>query len=412
MTPARPVDETVRQMDSRRERDLAKVAEDAYIFAYPLLVASRAVAHVNRLFVCPGAETFRLCGWLDLGREPAVLAVPEIRGRYYALWLRDAWNTAFASIGPRTTGCEARAFAVLGPGRHGERIRRSLGRIAAPTRLTRVTGCIEATDAPDPRSLGFRTASLSRWTGLPDGAPATVQESPPEPDDAAVASVERLDARGFFSEALRLSRDNPPEPSDRAALHALAAVAHGDRAALEQGARRARAAIRAAAALPAGELVGRWRVSYEPGRYGTDYLRRAAAARSGPATDPATDELPAVRDTDEDGRPLTGRDRYVLRFPVDASPPVNAFWSLTAGAGWIGDLHGLKLDPDGSLPIHIQHGAPEDVHGANWLPAPPDRFSVVLRLYWPREDALRRQWAPPAVTRVTSAVRSSRRPRR
>ena len=390
-------------MDSRRERDLAKVAQDAYIFAYPLLVASRSAVHVNRLFVWPGApETLRICGWLDLGREPAVLAVPEIRGRYHVLWLRDAWNTAFASIGSRTTGSGARAFAVLGPGRHGDRIHPSLDRIAAPTRLVRVTGCIEATDAPDARGFAFRTGSLSRWTGPPGGAPATVVESPPRPDGDPVARVERLDAHSFFSEALRLSADNPPEPSDRAALEALAEVARDDPA-VERGARRGRDAIRAAAALPAGELVGRWRVSYELGRYGTDYLRRAAAVRCGQAADPATDELPAVRDTDEDGRPLTGRDRYVLRFPADAPPPVNAFWSLTTGAGWIGDLHGLKLDYDGSLPIHIQHGAPEDVQGSNWLPAPPDRFSVVLRLYWPQEDALRRQWAPPAVTRVTSA---------
>src|SRR6202008_3149669 len=71
------------------------------------------------------------------------------------------------------------------------------------------------------------------------------------------------------------------------------------------GVGRGRAAVRAVAARPAGEPVGDWRVSYDLGRYGTDYLRRAAAARVGLGAEPATDELPAVLDADADGRPLT-----------------------------------------------------------------------------------------------------------
>src|SRR6185312_15823022 len=98
--------------------------------------------------------------------------------------------------------------AVLGPGRHGERVPAPLGRMAAPTRLVRVTGCIEATDAGDARTLGLRTGALSRWTTAPAGAPATVLATAPRPDADPVAAVERLDARSFFSEALRLARDN------------------------------------------------------------------------------------------------------------------------------------------------------------------------------------------------------------
>ena len=65
-----------------------------------------------------------------------------------------------------------------------------------------------------------------------------------------------------------------------------------------------------------------------------------------------------------------------------------------------GDLRGLTLDHDGSLPIHIQHSRPARERRANWLPAPAERFIVVLRLYWPREEALRGQWSPPTVTRI------------
>ena len=202
----------------------SRLAQDAYVFAYPLLVAGRAVDRVNRLFVAPGAPgTFRICGWLDLGREPIVVALPETRGRYHVLWLRDAWNTMFASVGTRTTGCRAHAFAVLGPGRHGERIQAALGRIAAPTRLVRVTGCIAAADAADARSLGLRTGSLSRWSDLTDGTPATVLAAPPRAEADPVAAVRTTASSAAESGRRRIEATPAPMPT------ATAGCARADR---------------------------------------------------------------------------------------------------------------------------------------------------------------------------------------
>src|SRR5262249_34431932 len=144
-----------------------------------------------------------------------------------------------------------------------------------------------------------------------------------QPTESAVAEVESLDAPTFFAEALALTLDNPPEPPDRPPLADLRAVAAGsDRAALEAGARAGREAIRTAAAQAAARVDG-WRLHYDPGRSGSDYLRRAAAARVG--LEPATDELPGVLEADADGRPLSGHERYLLRFPPNAAPPVNGF---------------------------------------------------------------------------------------
>ena len=36
----------------------------------------------------------------------------------------------------------------------------------------------------------------------------------------------------------------------------------------------------------------------------------------------------------------------------------------------------------------------------NWLPAPPDAFSLMLRVYWPEQVVLDGKWMPPAVQRV------------
>jgi hypothetical protein len=37
---------------------------------------------------------------------------------------------------------------------------------------------------------------------------------------------------------------------------------------------------------------------------------------------------------------------------------------------------------------------------ANWLPTPGGPIFVVMRLYWPREEALNGSWKPPAVQRA------------
>jgi hypothetical protein len=348
-------------------------ASEAYVFAYPLVLSAHALHAPNRLFVSPGpADTLRLTGWLDLGREPHVLSMANTFGRYYVVWLRDAWHTAFASVGARTTGTGAHDFAVLGPGAHGVHLAPGLHALAAPTPIVRVSGCFEAAGASAAElARGIRLCPLSRWHELGDGVPAALSDgTPPDPVD----EVERLDAHSFFSTA-REPCDDPD---------------------LEAGARRGLAAIRA---TPTVEAVGSWRISYDLGKYGTDYLRRAAAARAG--LEPATDELHADTDTDAEGRPLTGRDRYLLRFPADGEPPVNGFWSLSTEAGSTGDRAGLTLDPDGSLTIRIQHDEPTEA--ANWLPAPAGRFNLALRLYWPREEALGGQWLPPAVTLVSPA---------
>ena len=122
------------------------------------------------------------------------------------------------------------------------------------------------------------------------------------------------------------------------------------------------------------------------------------------AVAPATDVLHVVLHADSDDLPLSGEHRYRLRFEPDATPPVHGFWSLSTRAATemhaTGDLHGLAIDLDGSLPIYIQHRPPTRARRSNWLPAPRDRFSVALDLYWPAAEALQQRWSPPPLERV------------
>ena len=107
---------------------------------------------------------------------------------------------------------------------------------------------------------------------------------------------------------------------------------------------------------------------------------------------------------DSDGKkPDCAVNRYTLTFPAGQLPPANAFWSVTMYdaktqllvANPINRylinspmLPRLKTNPDGSLTIYIQKLSPAADREANWLPAPDGPIYVVMRLYWPKAEAL------------------------
>jgi hypothetical protein len=124
------------------------------------------------------------------------------------------------------------------------------------------------------------------------------------------------------------------------------------------------------------------------------------------------DAVYAAADVDAAGQPLSGENRYRIRFSPGALPPVKAFWSLTIynerhflvpnpiGRYALGDRDPVRAEPDGTLDLFIQHDDPGPERSANWLPAPAQGFSLVLRLYFPKAAILDGRWRPPAVVRV------------
>jgi GNAT superfamily N-acetyltransferase len=57
-------------------------------------------------------------------------------------------------------------------------------------------------------------------------------------------------------------------------------------------------------------------------------------------------------------------------------------------------------DLDGGIALRIQHQPPGKELQPNWLPAPDGPFIVILRLYYPKAEALNRTWTPPRWTRL------------
>jgi hypothetical protein len=101
-----------------------------------------------------------------------------------------------------------------------------------------------------------------------------------------------------------------------------------------------------------------------------------------------------------------------VHFAEGELPPVDGFWSLSMYDSQmfqvanpidrfaIGDRDELAFNEDGSLSLYIQYESPGKEKEPNWLPAPEGPFSTVMRLYWPKVEALDGTWKLPPLTRV------------
>ena len=220
-----------------------------------------------------------------------------------------------------------------------------------------------------------------------------------------------MDATAFFGEVMRLAEQEPPDLEVRVVLGRLRELVEREPLApgLAVGLARGRAAVHDEAQRLRPLTRSGWMVDSGASLRGVDYMARAAAAYVGRDADPAADTLLARLDTDVDGLPLSSDHRYVLRFAPDAPPPADGFWELTAcgedaaRARSSGDLHGLALDLDGALAVHVQREPPDRARRSNWLPTPAGAFTLALRLYWPRDEALEPTWSPPQVHRLRDA---------
>jgi len=372
-----------------------------------------------RTVVLPNVDTTYTVGRLQLAGGPRVLDVPDTAGRYYVIQLLDAYSNTFTYVGRRTTGTRAGSYAVVPLGYRGT-LPAGVKRIQSPTNLVWVLGRTLVRDAADMPAVaalmgGYRFTAIDAWTAGQRQNSLVLDAFP------TVAPPELPEGLDYFAGLGEILATDPPPERDACALRvfARAGVGPGKQptaqtlvAAVQAGKRIVRRAEQRANRYGAKRNNG-WLV---PGRYigayGTNYLGRAiiATAALGANTPPETVYPLAVADAT--GRPLSGRQRYTIRFPRGQLPPAKAFWSVTIYGKdrylvpnpidryAIGDrTKGLRRGRDGSLTIHVQHARPRGAAAANWLPAPSGSFRLAMRIYEPRRRVLSGRWLPPPVQR-------------
>ena len=427
------------------QKQLTQLAEQAYIFGYPLLIMniSKQVmtspgmdgkSTINTFFhkrefpdhtftdvVSPNADTLYSSAWLDLSQSPVVLDLPEMDDRYYLMQLLDGWTNVFASLGSRTTGNRAGRFLLTGPDWRGE-IPQGMTQVKAPTNMVWILGRTQ-TNGKDDYTAVHAIQDKYALRPLLDGAAPVGQ---PVAAISPLEQVERLDADTFFAQLNYLMADNPPTSADKPLLEQFALLGIAPAKpfdmktlppttvqALQEGAASALTKLADMDFRVFGKISNGWSLMPDNiGNYGTDYLFRAYIARFAVGANLQQDAIyPGIRHDDQ-GALLNGKNRYIIRFPPGQMPPVRAFWSIAMydskqrfvanpiNRYAIGDRDQLVTDADGGLTIYIQHDSPGSNKEANWLPAPASGFNMIMRLYWPEATILNSSWPMPSLQKI------------
>jgi hypothetical protein len=437
------------------EQDVYEIGVDAYIYLYPLALmdatrrqatnveAGKALGrgpmnsftHVPifppadfRDVVRPNFDTLYSIAWLDLTKEPMVVAAPDTQGRYYMLPMLDMWTDVFACPGKRTTGTAAGRFAVVPLGWEGK-LPEDVQRIDAPTPYVWIVGRTQTNGAKDYEAVhkvqeGYTVTPLSQLGKSPQPVTATIDptvdmKTPP------MTQIDTMDAGKYFPYAAELMKVNPPHITDQPIVARMRQIGiepgksfdfgkvdSSVKGALERAAPDALKAMRAKIPTLA-RVVNGWQMNTDTvGVYGNYYLKRACVALFGLGANLPEDAVYPLNIGDADGKPLTGANKYVLHFAKNEIPPAAAFWSVTLydkhgfptanelKRNAIGDRDALKFNPDESLDLYFQHASPGAEKESNWLPAPSDDFNLTMRVYSPKGQVTDGRWAPPAVQRL------------
>jgi hypothetical protein len=434
-------------------QDLATLAKQAYIYAYPLVVMGMtrpvmtnvvaprgSLAPMNQLVlmraypdaafkdvVSPNADTLYVSGWMDLGKEPLVLRLPAMPERYALFPMLNMWTNIFQSPGMRTTGTGEQTYLITGPKWEGT-VPEGMTRYASATRYVWMIGRIYCTGTPaDYKAVHaiqdkIRLVPLSAW-GTAYTPPAGVPDASVNMKMAPIKQVNAMNGEAYFTKFAQLLVDNPPLPADAPILPKLKrlGIVPGMPLDWQKLDPAVVAALNAAAAAGPGEIaafypksgknVNGWIVSRGLGNYGTNYMLRASVADWGLGANLDADAMyPTI------AAPLDGTKNYVMHFAKGMLPPAKAFWSLTLynssrffydnplNKYTVSPRDSLKSNADGSVDIYIQHPSPGASKQANWLPAPDANFYLMLRVYWPKSEApsiVDGTWEPPAVTAAT-----------
>lgn len=430
--------------------EIAETARETYVWGYPLVQAARirlvstvgvetnsakltapihSFAHGRvlanpdtKIGVGPNNDTLYSLIWMDIEEGPFVFETPNFGSLYYTFSLNQADSASPDSLGQRTHGSQLPPLFIHGPDYEGP-IPDGMIEVVSPTRYFELAGRTlvrSAADYPAVHALQneMRLTRYSDWQQGNFGPPKPVSQRPLDDPDIDVSGelvfLEQLGqvlkdwyVREAESEivqrsaAIGLTTDgfDPSVLSERQREAVIAGLAAGRQQVLE-------------ASRELGTQVNGWTINYQGARFGNDWLLRSAVAKDQIYVAVPEEAIYPIARVDADGMLLDGRNDYVIRFEAEELPPVGAFWSITLydDNGFmvensedrysIGDRGGdLVRGADGSIEIMISGEKPEGSKW-NWLPAPPERFYLMMRLYQPKEPIFQRAWVPPKIERI------------
>ena len=436
--------------------DARAIAKEAYIYGFPMVDSYRImhayfVDHANpefkadwnqirnfsRVFTpedkavqTPNSDTPYSFLGMDLRTEPVVLTVPVVeKNRYFSIQLIDLYTFNFDYIGSRSSGNDGGSFLIAGPGWKGEVPKGIKKVIRSATELVLAAYRTQLFNPGDIENVkkvqaGYKAQPLSQFLGqsAPSAAPK-IDFLPPLTPAEQKSSLKVFNILNFVLQFC------PTHPSEKELMARFAklGIGAGKQFDADKLSPEMRKAVEEGIADAWQEFAG-VKQQMDEGKvtsgdtFGSrehlknNYLYRMLAAVVGIYGNSRQEAMYPMYTADSSGQPLDGsKARYTLRLAPGEFPPANAFWSLTLyelpqsllSANPLNRyllnspmLPQFKRDADGGLTLLIQHESPGKEWEANWLPAPKAPFFMVMRIYWPKEEALTGKWRQPPLKRT------------
>ena len=399
-----------------------------------LYPATKLVNSSITIIVSPNVDTLYSPGYLQLDNEPIVLTVPPGIKRYHVVQMMDAYTNVFGYVGTRTTDEKGGTYLITGPNWQGQ-VPSGMTEIKAPTNLAWIIARI-LVQGPDDvnnvvpilkqittKPLSQIQSSLSS-TSFPSTTNTTTTSASTQgtvPKKPTAEDVPKLGIK-VFDEISLYMKDNMPPSNESNLLQKFATIGVGPGKipsvevknttilnALNTSIPEAEKLI-TARTINTAESPNGWKYDMNVGDFGTDYLLRAATAKTIIGANVAEEALYPTASTDTQSNPLNGTNNYVIHFNAGQLPPVKGFWSVTAynkdkflvdnpiNRYNLGNMtKSLKYGNDGSLDIYVQNTSPGTDKESNWLPIPADTFSLTLRFYIPEEPILNEKYQYPTL---------------
>lgn len=382
----------------------------------------------------PNADTLYTSAFFDVGKEPWVVSLPDLKDRYALFPMLDGWTTVFDVPGKRTTGTEAQIFAVTGPGWEGT-LPEGVKQYKSPTSIVWLLGRIYCTGTPEDYADVHKLQDEVKLYPLSaygkDWTPPSAEVDPSIDMKTAVRDqVNGMDAIEYFTLLAELMKANPPTEADAPMVEKMAGIgivpgqdfdkSKFNPAFAKRVPQVAFDRIMMHFKFSSGDIkdIDGWGFTTKTGIYGTNYIQRALITAIGLGANRPQDAIYPTSTKSDSGlirRAYNGSEKYVLTFRKGMTPPVSGFWSLTMydenyffvanplDRYSISARQPLKANADGSIDLLIQNESPGADKEANWLPAPKGKFILMMRLYWPNESnpsIIDGSWTIPPVRRV------------
>jgi hypothetical protein len=444
-----------------KELKAFETAKDAYIYAYPLVTmeltrrVSTDVTAPEGVFApmgqfaklrqypdasfntvtAPNADTLYTV-WLDVSKEPWVISIPDLKGRYALFPMLDGWTEVFHVPGKRTTGTAAQKYAITGPGWSGT-LPTGVTEYKSPTGMIWLLGRIYCTGTPQDykavHALQDQMAAvpLSSYGKPYTPTPGTVDSSI-DKKTAVREQVNAMDGASYFKLFAELLKTNPPTADDAPMVAKLGkigivpgqsfdpsklepGVAAGIRKAPKPAQEKIAAWMKESLVAGDAKLENGWTFTTKTGVYGTNYLQRALITWFGLGANRPEDAVYPTSGGPKLIEKYNGANKYVLHFDKGEMPPVDGFWSVTMYTAKyffvdnplnrynVSQRDKFKTNADGSTDIYVQADSPGKDKESNWLPSPKDDFVLMMRLYWPKEEdptILNGSWKIPEVSSI------------